>query len=269
MNSTLTEMMKSWNVSLSGMLSALITLLICLVVVRVVMKVLRRLLAKSKFDRRVQKYLLTGIRTALYLVTAIIVVGSMGVDMTSLVALLSVASLGVTLAAEDILANVAGGLVLLSSHPFAIGDYIEVSGTSGTVEEINLNHTRLTTPDGLVVLMPNKTLADSQVINYTSLGRRRVSQVIQASYNDETETVKAACQAALARTSGILEDPPPAVYVTNYGSSAVEYTIYCWTTAENYLPVKFALAENLRPAFAEYGVTMTYDHLNVHLVPPQ
>ena len=168
-------------VSVGDILTALLMLVVCLVVVRLVMKVARRLLAASRLDGRVQKYLLSGIRLVLYLLSAIIVVGSLGIDMTSLVALLSVASLGVTLAAEDVLANVAGGLVILSAHPFAIGDYIEASGTAGTVREISLNHTRLETPDGLLVMLPNKTLADSQVINYTALGRRRVTQVVSAS----------------------------------------------------------------------------------------
>lgn len=269
MPNNVTELMKNWNVSLSGALSALVTLLVCLVVTRIALKLLRRLLNNSKLDARMQKYVLSGAKVLLYLLTAIIVVGSLGVDMTSLVALLSVASLGVTLAAEDILANVAGGLVILSSHPFAIGDYIEVSGTSGTVEEIRLNHTTLATPDGLTVLLPNKTLADSQVVNYSALGRRRITQVISASYDDDTETVRAACRTALDSTPGILRDPAPAVYVTNYGESAIEYTIYCWTATADYLPAKFALAENLRPAFAAHGVTMTYNHLNVHIVPPQ
>lgn len=253
-------------VSVGDILTALIVLVVCLMAVRLLMKLARRLLSASKLDGRVQKYLLSGVRLVLYLLSAIIVMESLNVDMTSLVALLSVASLGVTLAAEDVLANVAGGLVILSAHPFAIGDYIEASGTAGTVEEITLNHTRLVTQDGLLVMLPNKGLADSQVTNYTALGRRRVTQVVTASYDDGTEAVKAACRAALEGTPGILEDPAPAVYVTGYGESAIEYTIYCWCAAADYLDVKFTLSERLRPAFAEQGVEMTYNHLNVHIV---
>ena len=269
MNLNLSELFQGWNVSLEGVLSALITLLVCLVVIRVTARFLRRLLERTKLEDRIQKYVLAGVKAVLYLLTAIIVAGSLGVDMTSLVALVSVVSLGITLAAEDILANVAGGLVILSSHPFKIGDYIETSGTSGTVDEIRLNHTRLVTPDGLVVLLPNKTLADSQVINHTALGRRRVSLAIGASYGDETEAVKAACLAAMERTEGVLPDPAPAVYLTNFAESAVEYTLYCWSTFDDFLSVKFALAENLRAAFAERGVTIPYNHLDVHIVPPQ
>ena len=134
------------------------------------------------------------------------------------------------------------------------------------MEEITLNYTKLVTPDGHLVMLPNKSLADSQMTNYTALGRRRVTQVVTASYDAPTEAVKAACYQALARTEKVLADPAPAVYLTNYGESSIEYTIYCWAAAADFLSVKFALGENLRPAFAEHGVEMTYDHLNVHIV---
>ena len=253
-------------ISLGDVLTAALTLLLCLVIIRVVLKLTRKLLSRSKLDNRVQKYLVSGVKLVLYVIAAIIVISSLGIDMTSLVALLSVASLGVTLAAEDVLANVAGGLVILSAHPFTIGDFIEVSGTSGTVEEITLNYTKLVTPDGHLVMLPNKSLADSQMTNYTALGRRRVTQVVTASYDAPAEDVKAACYQALERTDKVLADPAPAVYVTNYGESSIEYTIYCWASAADFLAVKFGLSENLRPAFADHGVEMTYDHLNVHIV---
>ena len=254
------------SVSLGDILSAAITLLVCLLVIRVLAKLSRKLLANSKLDARIQKYLLSAVKLVLYIITVIIVAESLDIEMTSLVALLSVGSLGVTLAAEDILGNVAGGLVILSSHPFSIGDFIEVSGTSGTVEEIALNHTKLVTPDGLMVMLPNKALASSQMTNYTVLGRRRVVQKVTASYDASTEAVKAACFQAVSETADVLEDPAPSVYITSYGNSSIEYTVYCWAASENYWPVYFALGENLRTAFAAHGVEMTYDHLNVHIV---
>ena len=254
------------NFTLGTVLSAALTLLVCLVAVRLLTKLMRRLLAKSKLDNRVQKYLLSGVKLVLYIVTVVIVAESLNVNMSSLVALLSVGSLGLTLAAEDILGNVAGGLVILSSRPFSIGDFIEVSGTTGTVEEISLNHTKLMTPDGLLVMLPNKELASSKMTNYTVLGRRRVTQKVTASYDAPTETVKTACQKALDMTDKILTDPAPAVYLTNYGASSIEYTVYCWCAADDYLPVFFSLGENLRAGFTQLGVEMTYDHLNVHIV---
>ena len=249
--------------SASKILTAAAILVICLIIIRLLMKLIRWLVSQSKLDERVQRYVISGIRLVLYIVAGIITAECLEIDMTSLVALLSVGSLGITLAAEDILGNVAGGLVILSSHPFSIGDFIEADSTSGTVEEINLNHTKLVTPEGVLVMLPNKELASSKVSNYTLLGRRRVTRKVTAS---PTETVKAACREALAQTEHILEDPAPSVYLTNYGDSSIEYTVYCWATPENYWDVHFALGERLRETFAAHGVEMTYDHLNVHIV---
>lgn len=252
-------------VSVGDVLTALIVLAAGLLAVRLLLKLIRRLLGRSRLDGRVQRIILSAVRTVLYLLCGIIVIGSLGIDLTSLVALLSVASLGVTLAAEDVLANVAGGLVILSARPFAIGDYIEASGAAGTVEEITLNYTKLATPDGQLVLLPNKSLADSQMTNCTALGRRRIAWKMSASYDAPTETVKEACRRALAATENLLEDPAPAVRLTGYGDSGIEYTVYCWTAAADYWEAYFALGEHLREAFREAGVEIPYNRLDVHI----
>lgn len=257
--------------SLSHILSALLTLLVCLVAARLLLKLAKRLLHRvQRLNDRLRQIILTALKVVLYLLTGIITAEALGLNTSSLTALVSVLTLGVTLAAEDILGNVAGGLVILSSHPFNIGDEIEVSGTTGTVREITLNHTKLETADGHFIMQPNKELSSSRIVNYTALGRRRVVRRITASYDAPTDTVKAACMEAVAATPGTLEEPAPAVYLTDYGSSAIEYSVRCWTKAEDYWTAYFALNENLRTAFAAHDVEMTYDHLNVHMVstPP-
>ena len=252
--------------SLGHILSAILTLLICLVAVRLLLKLAKRLLDRSKrMNDRLRQIILTAVKVALYILTGIITAGALGLNTSSLTALVSVLTLGVTLAAEDILGNVAGGLVILSSHPFNIGDEIEVSGTTGIVREITLNHTKIETFDGQFVMQPNKELSSSRVINYTAMGRRRVVRKITASYDAPTEQVKAACLEAVAATPNVLPSPAPAVYLTDYGSSAIEYSVRCWTETKDYWGAYFALNENLRDAFAAHNVEMTYDHLNVHI----
>ena len=252
--------------SLGHILSAIITLLICLVAVRLLLKLAKRLLDRSKrMNDRLRQIILTAVKVVLYILTGIITAGALGLNTSSLTALVSVLTLGVTLAAEDILGNVAGGLVILSSHPFNIGDEIEVSGTTGIVREITLNHTKIETFDGQFVMQPNKELSSSRVINYTAMGRRRVVRKITASYDAPTEQVKAACLEAVAATPNVLPSPAPAVYLTDYGSSAIEYSVRCWTETKDYWGAYFALNENLRDAFAAHNVEMTYDHLNIHI----
>lgn len=254
------------SLTVSSLISSLLTLLICLAAIRIVLKFTRRLLERTRLDERIRKYILGGLKLLLYILTGIIVVDGLGFKVSSLVALLSVGSLGITLAAEDILGNVAGGLVILSSHPFAMGDIIEVGGITGTVDEIGLNHTKLVTPDGQMVMLPNKELASSKLSNYTVMGRRRIVKKVTASYDAPTDVVKRACMAAFAATPNLLEDPAPAVYLTDYGSSSIEYTLYAWAKPEHFWLSSLALTEALRETFAQADIEMTYNHLNVHLV---
>lgn len=253
--------------SLSHILSAILTLLICLLVSRLLLKLAKKLLHRGKkLNDRLRQIILTAIRVVLYVLTGIITAGALGLNTTSVTALVSVLTLGVTLAAEDILGNVAGGLVILSSHPFNIGDEIEISGTVGVVREIALNHTKVETCNGQYVMLPNKELSSSRIINYTAMGRRRVVVNVTASYDAPTDTVKAACMEAVAATPNVLPEPAPQAYLTGYGSSSIEYSVRCWTETKDYWGAYYALNENLRTAFAAHNVEMTYDHLNVHVL---
>ena len=253
--------------TLGHILSAIVTLLLCLLVVKLIMKLARRLISRARrINDRLQKIILTSVKAVLYVLTAIITAEALGVNTTSLTAIMSVLTLGVTLAAEDILGNMAGGLVILSSRPFGLGDVIESGSTLGTVQEISLNHTKVETADGQIVMLPNKELSSSRIINYSTLGRRRVVHNVTASYDAPTETVKAACMEAIAATPGVLPDPSPEVYLVDYGASSIEYSVRCWTATADYWSAFYALNENLRTAFAAHGVEMTYDHLNVHIV---
>ena len=254
--------------SIGSILSALLTFLICLIVVRLVMKLCARLLSRAnRLNEWLQKVILMSLKSLLYLLTIIITAEALGINTSSLTAVMSVLTLGITLAAEDILGNVAGGLVILFSHPFSLGDEIEVGGTTGTVREISLTHTKIETPDGQIVLQPNREMSSSKIINFTVLGRRRIVYKVTASYDAPTEDVKAACRDAIAAFPAVLKEPAPTVYLSNYGASSIEYTIRCWTAAENYWDTYFKMYEALRDTFMKHGVEMTYDHLNIHVVP--
>ena len=247
-------------------LSALILLLVCLAVTRLILGLSRKLMGRSKMDERVQRYVLKGVKALLYVLTALIVAGSLNVDVTSLIAVISVFGLAVSLAVQDVLSNLAGGMVLLFSKPFTLGDYVSTGEGEGTVAEITLTHTKLDTPGGQRVMLPNSKLMAGQIVNYTVRGVRRADHVITASYNDEPETVRRACLTAIARTPNILPDPAPQVVLTAYGESSIEYHVRFWAKTDDYWDAHFRSLEEIRRAFAEGGVTMTYNHLNVHIV---
>ena len=252
--------------TVEGALSALVLLLVCLAVTRLVLALAQKLLGRSSMDGRVRGYVLRGMKGLLYVLTALIVAGSLDIDVTSLIAVISVFGLAVSLAVQDMLSNVAGGMVLLFSKPFTLEDYISTPEGDGTVAEIGLTHTKLDTPGGQRVMLPNSKLVAGQIVNYTVRGVRRADHTITASYNDEPESVRAACLKALGRTPNILPDPAPQVVLTAYGESSIEYHVRFWAKTEDYWDAHFRSLEEIRKAFAEDGVSMTYNHLNVHIV---
>ena len=252
--------------TVENLLSALVTLFLCLAAARLAVKLARRALGRTRLDGRIRDYVLQGLRFLLYTVTALIVAESLGIPASSLVALLSVFALAVSLAVQDVLSNVAGGLVLLFSKPFTLGDYIESADGEGTVYSIGLTHTVLDTYGGQRVMLPNSRLTAGKIVNYTARGVRRVDHAVSASYEDSTQAVRSACMKAVSRTPGVLDDPPPQVVVTAYRESSVEYHVRFWAPVDAYWDACNSSLEAIRDAFREDGVSMTYNHLNVHIV---
>ena len=136
------------DLTLKNIASAAVTLLVCLIVIRILLRIIRRALRHTQVDERLQKFLLTGLKALMYIVTVIIVAQSLGVPSSSLVALLGVASLAVSLAIQGMLSNLAGGIMLMTSRPISLGDLAEIAGVTGNVEEIGLMYTKLRTADG-------------------------------------------------------------------------------------------------------------------------
>ena len=247
-------------------LSALLLLLVCLTLARLLLGTARRLVERAALDERIKRYILRGLRAFLYLLTALVMAGSLNIDVSSLIALVGVFGLAVSLAVQDVLGNVAGGMVLLFSKPFTLGDYVSTADGEGEVAEITLTHTKLDTPAGQRVMLPNSKLMAGQIVNYTVRGVRRADHAVSASYDDAPEAVRRACLKALERTPGILPDPAPQVVLTAYGESSIEYRVRFWAKTENYWDAHFRSLEEIHRAFAEDGVTMTYNHLNVHIL---
>ena len=271
-------------ISLGKLLGALLTLVICLIAVRLVTALLRRVLDKTHIDARVRKYLVQSVRLVLWVVTVLITADQLGIPVTSLVALLSVLSLAVSLAVQNVLANVAGGLVLLVTKPFAVGDYVDTPCGAGTVKDLTLTYTYLDTPDGLRIAAPNSSISAGKITNYTALGTRRIEHAFVHRLRQRDleltsgETlpgsryrfaqVRQALLDAVARTPGLLDKPAPEVYVNAYGESGIEYIVRVWARTADYWPAYYALLEGIKTAFDQRSVEMPYNHLNVHIVDP-
>ncbi len=252
--------------NLSSILRVLGTILVGLILIKVVMGIVDRSLEKSGGNNALGKYLRSVIKVVLWILLALSVAGSIGIDVTSLIALFSVAGLAVSLALQNTLSNLAGGVMLLVTKPFEVGDFVETNGVSGTIEAIGLAYSKLATPDNKEIFVPNSEISSAKIVNYTRLGTRRVDLVFTASYDASTESVKKAIEEVLVQFPQIMAEPEPFIRLSNYGASSIEYTVRVWTSGADYWTVYFGIMEGVRDAFEKYGVEMTYDHLNVHVL---
>ena len=191
---------------------------------------------------------------------------ALGINTTSLVALVSVAGLALSLSVQNVMSNLFSGITLLIAKPFASGDFVEVAGKTGIIKAVGLFYTQLDTLDNVAISIPNGDVTAGSVINYSHEPLRRVDRTFTASYESSTEDVKAAIEAAIAKDERILSDPAPFVRLLEYKGSTVEYVVRVWCKNADYWDVYFNLNENVRESFAEKGVKFSYEHVNVHIV---
>lgn len=254
------------NMSLGAIIKILLLIVVLVVLVKLLSRLFDRFLERSKIDRSLYGFLRAGCRILLYFVAGTIVASSLNIDVTSLIALLSVAGLALSLAIQGALSNLAGGIVILTTRPLHAGDYVSIGDSEGFVEEIGMTYTKLKTFDRRIIFIPNSTVTSSNIVNYTLDGKRRVEITVTASYSCPVDAVKAALTQAADNLGGFYQDPPYFVHVTGYGESAIEYTVRMYCDAESYWDQYYGLMEEIKRTFDEDGIEMTYPHLNVHMV---
>ena len=251
--------------TLTVVLRALGTLVVGLILIRILLTLIDRAFDRSEKLSPLKKHIRPILKTVLGVVLALVVLDSLGVKVTSFIALLSVAGLAVSLALQNTLSNIAGGIMIVSAQPYGVGDYVSIGGTEGTVDTIRLSYTKLTTPDNKEIQIPNSTVASATVTNFNRLGRRRMDLTFTASYDAPTEDVYAALRDAMARFPQILDAPAPEVHLSEYGASSIGYVARMWVPSADYWTVHWGVIEAVRETFEKHGVEMTYDHLNVHM----
>ena len=247
-----------------AILPALFLFVIGAAIIRAVMALVNNILKRSKLEKAAHSLIKTAVRTALYILLALIIASSLGIDVTGVIALASVLTLAISLSVQNALTNVISGFTLLYTKPFSSGDYVEVAGQSGSVKEIGLTYTKLTTPDNKSVYIPNGAVTSAEIVNYTVLGCRRMDIKIAASYDSPVQSVLAALREA-ADVPGIMQDKGIFVALDSYGDSAITYVVRVWADNATYWDANFAIKERIKTVFDEKGIEMTYPHLNVHL----
>ena len=243
---------------------AVVILVAGIFAIRIVRRILKTTLEKSRLEKAAHTLILSLAKTSLYILLGLIAASSLGIDVTSIVALASVLTLALSLALQNMVSNIIGGFTILYTHPFHSGDFVEIAGQSGTVQEINMTYTKLSTPDNKQISIPNSAVVAAQIVNYSAAETRRIAIEVSASYDVPTQKVIDAL--ALAGTMDkVLLDPAPAAVVTAYGESAIQYSLRVWVRNEDYWDVYFALNQRIKNIFDEQSISMTYPHLNVHI----
>ncbi|MBQ9967447.1 MAG: mechanosensitive ion channel family protein [Oscillospiraceae bacterium] len=249
--------------TLTSILPKLLLIVVCLAMVRVFTKLIMKLLSRSKLDKSLHAIIRSVVKILLLFVAIMIIAASFGINVSSLLAVLSIAGVAVSLAIQDILSNFFSGVVLLGSKPFKVGDYVTIGGQSGTIVETGLTHTKLHTLDNQVILVPNSAVTSNVITNVTAEDTRRVDFTVSASYDSDPEAVKRALREA-ADIELVLKDQPVFAELSKYGESVIEYTLRVWVRTDDYWDAYFQILDRIRTAYAANGVKVSYPHINVH-----
>ena len=249
--------------SWTKLISAAILLVVCGVLIKLILKATDRMLGRSRLDKAVHPFIRTIVKLVLLFTAIMLIAGTLDVDTSSLLALLSVAGLAVSLALQNVLSNMASAVILLTTKPFQIGHFIEMGSVSGTVVKIGAICTDILTLNNQLVHVPNSEITGSTVTNYTASDKRRLEYKITASYDAPVEDVKAALLRA-AEHPLRMQEMQPIARVNGYGESAIEYVLFLWIRPKDYMDVYYDVLENVKREFDAAGIEMTYPHINVH-----
>lgn len=230
-----------------------------------VVKLVSKGRAFQKLDKSVQSFLLSFVKVILYALVIASAAIIWGIPTTSFMTIFTSAGVAIGLALQGALSNFAGGLMILIFKPFKIGDFIENGAVMGTVKDITIIYTILHTVDNKVVTIPNGTLTNSNVINYSTLPVRRVDIKFSAGYHDDIDKVKSVLMSVAEAHEKVLKDPAPFIRLTAQAASSLDYTFRVWVNGADYWEVYFDMMERVKKAFDENGISIPFQQVDVHM----
>ena len=253
----------------SRILIALILLFVGRWIIKYLRKGLNRMLANRKVEASLRSFLMSLANITLTLFLIIVIIGILGIDTTSFIAVFASAGLAVGMALSGTLQNFAGGVMILIFKPFKVGDYIEAQGQSGTVKEIQLFNTVINTTDNKTILIPNGGLSTGIINNYSKENSRRVDWTFGIGYGDDYDKAKATIAELLESDGRVFKDPAYFIALTSLGDSSVNIVVRAWTASSDYWGVFFDMNEKVYKRFAEVGLNIPYPQMDVHLYHPE
>ena len=222
-----------------------------------------RLEAVRRFDKTLIPVLAQIARYAIFIFTFVLVLAEFGVQTASMIAVLAAAGLAIGLALQGTLQNVAAGMMLLLLRPFKVGDYISTAAGNGTVNEIGMFMTRMRTPQGLFVAVPNSKIWSDSITNYAKFPTRRIDLAVGISYDDDIDTARKLFLKLATSEKRVLDSPEPIVNVINLGDSSVDLELRAWTKRADYWDVRWGLIRDVKYALDKAGITIPYPHVQM------
>jgi small conductance mechanosensitive channel len=244
---------------------AIIIFLIGRVVVAVLVGVTRRLMQRASVDDMLIGFVCAILRWLLLLFVIVAALDQLGVDTTSMVAILGAAGLAIGLSLQGSLSNFAAGVMLIVFRPFTKGDFVDIAGTTGSVDSIGIFTTTLVTPDNKVVIVPNGSIYSSTITNFSARDTRRVDMTFGVSYDDDIRLVKKTLQEIIAEDERVLPEPPPIIEVSALAESSVNFIVRPWVKSTDYWQVMWDTQAKVKLRFDEADITIPYPQMDVHL----
>jgi small conductance mechanosensitive channel len=235
------------------------------IIAKSIVKLVRRILNKSEMDEILINFISSIVNIALLLAIVIAALDQLGVDTTSLIALLGAAGLAIGLALKDSLQNFASGVMLIIFRPFKTGDLVETNGTTGVIEKITIFNTVLRTPDNCEIIVPNGSVYSGNITNFSSKGTRRIDMIFGIGYEDDIKKAKEIMQNILNQHEDILDDPKPVVAVAELADSSVNFHVRPWVKSGDYWAVHFDVTEQIKLAFDDNGISIPYPQMDLHI----
>lgn len=248
----------------SSICSAVLVLVIGIFATRIVLLLLKKALGRTRLEKAAHSLINSLAKAILYILLGLIVASTLGIDVSSIVALASVLTLALSLSLQNMVSNIIGGFTILYTAPFHSGDYVEIAGQGGTVKEINMTYTVLATPDNKVISIPNSAVVAAQIVNYSASETRRVEILVCTPLEIPTQKVIDALVLA-GTVDDVLLEPAPAAVITDYTERGIQFSLRLWVNTADYWTVYFLVNQRVKNIFDEQGIPMTYPHLHVHI----
>ncbi|MFD0993884.1 mechanosensitive ion channel family protein [Tenacibaculum geojense] len=240
--------------------TALAILIAGLFIINLIIRATKKVMTKQNVDITLQKFLTNLLSWTLKVLLIITVIAKLGIETTSFAAILASAGLAIGLALQGSLANFAGGALIMVFKPFKVGDFIEAQGVSGKVKEIQIFTTHLNTPQNRLVILPNGSLSNGNIINFTAENKLRVDLTFGVGYESDIKKTKQVLMEVLTSNSKVLKDPAPAVMVSELADSSVNFVVKAWTDVADYWDVHYETIENTKIALDKAGIDIPYPH---------